>query len=172
VNFREPQYRELPGVVSGAALAEHVKLYQGYVERSKLGWDQGDGHDLAGAVLHDLYFSGLSPRSASPVPSALAAESGPAFGWGTLGAFWRDMRAAALEAKGWALLVRRPDDVARVVRLDRHNAAVPGYSVVVAVDCYEHAYWMDYGTRKADYLDSLWNAIDWAEVARRWREAG
>jgi Fe-Mn family superoxide dismutase len=154
-------YDSLPGVISSAALAEHVKLWAVY-EQTK---DKNE-HALAGALLHELYFSGLAP---TPTPVVLPVLHGALISaFGSVDAFWRDMAAAAMKSSGWALLAVRGNHDLRIIAQDDHNGGVPGYEPIMAIDTYEHAYWMDFGTRKADYLSALWKVINWPELERRW----
>jgi Fe-Mn family superoxide dismutase len=166
MKFVAPQYNELPGVVSAGALREHLRLYEDYVGTVNHPDSLRFQHALGGAILHELYFSQFTPNP-SPVVlpvfrSVLSQE------WGTVEAFWRDLREASLAAKGWGILAHRAGDKLRVLSMRDHEECVPGYEPLLVIDVQEHAYWMDYGTRKADYVDALWEVIDWQEIERRW----
>jgi len=160
-------YDLLPGVVSTAALAEHWKLYEGYVAGVNAG-AQPLEYQLGGVVMHELFFRGLSPKPTQAVLPVF--QSLLAVDWGTVDAFWRELRAAAMDARGWAVLGYRASDKMRVLSMDEHDAGVLGYEPLIVIDCYEHAYFMDYGTRKAEYLDSLWKVFDWQELEKRWSQ--
>lgn len=156
-------YRALPGVVSPEAIAEHMQLWAGYELRSVL--PGASSYDLAGALLHRLFFSQLTDHpTGGPTGDIEAALSTR---WGSIDDWWREMSAAAQVTHGWAVTAIRGSDL-RVLRLEAHDeGAVIGYEPLIVVDCYEHAYWMDYGARKADYIATLIRAFDWAEITRR-----
>lgn len=153
-------YDSLPGVVSSGALAEHLKLYEGYVANA-----EHDQHDLAGAILHELYFTGLTPKPSTVVMPVLKGVVQAH--WGSLDSFYRDLRAVALKARGWAILGARDAEL-RLFSQDSHDDAVPGWEPLLALDVFEHSFWMDFGSRKVDYVDVITKCFDWVELERRW----
>jgi Fe-Mn family superoxide dismutase len=159
----QPTYRALPGLMSPEALAEHVELWAGYEQRSLA--HRARAVDIAGALLHGLFFSQLSDRpSGGPIGAVEAALSAR---WGSVDEWWAEMRASAVTAHGWAITAIRGNEL-RIFELETHDeGGVIGFEPLIVVDCYEHAYWMDYGTRKLEYIDALLRAFDWQEIARR-----
>jgi superoxide dismutase, Fe-Mn family len=187
-------YHELPGVISARALSEHYKLYTGYRDMlqrvdqglldalhpkktqldspySGLLWSQNFA--LSGAYLHELYFGNLGlPTIHTMLLRAIdkAIENR----WGTADVFWSELHAAGLQARGWIVLAvanNDPNDL-RLFALDAHDLGpVYGYTPLLVIDCYEHAYWMDFGTEKGAYLTNIAKYIQWGEVNRRYEEA-
>jgi Fe-Mn family superoxide dismutase len=156
-------YKEIPGVITSTSLNQHVKLWHGYEERAQA---TGAPYDVAGALLHDFYFKQLTDQP------MLIGGPGPRFEqvvgahWGSVVAWWSAMRLGAIGARGWAITAIRGDDL-RIFSFDAHDDGVIGYEPIVVVDCYEHAYFTDYGTRKDLYVDALLKAFDWREIDRR-----
>lgn len=182
----ELPYEEIQGLVSAPALAEHYALYLGYCDtllaiaerrdRGDLpsadatkgdprfrGAKQAEGHALGGVLLHEAYFLGLTPRRSEPdkmssLTSAIHAE------WGGYVEWWQEMRAAAMAARGWAVLAMqhaRPRSL-RVLLLDSHElGAAFGWEPILALDVFEHAYWVDWGTNRAGYLDEWLRHVNW-----------
>jgi superoxide dismutase, Fe-Mn family len=172
---------------SAKQLEAHLQLYRHYVEKineieerlGKADREQGDysysdyselkrreAVPLNGAYLHELYFENLTPRAASP-PPALAKAFGDAFG--SFDAYLADLGAAAKSTAGWVVTTMSHVD-ARVHNyvLTEHHIGLPVHQkVLVAVDCWEHAYMIDYGIRKPDYLAALFKLVDWKEAGRR-----
>lgn len=181
-------YRDIPGVVSARALAEHYQLYLRYVEQLRV-IDQaipsanlnganaivgparslyrGQSYALAAAELHEAYFGNLART-----PPAVAANNSVVQAivarWSSLDNWWREMTAAGLASRGWVVLARCPKGTLRIFGLDEHDVgAVFGHTVVCAIDVYEHAYWMDFGTAKATYLERLRNALNFEAMGKR-----
>ncbi len=77
--------------------------------------------------------------------------------------------ALSLFGSGWAWLVK--DDNNKLQILKESNAGNPmtkGYTPILTFDVWEHAYYLDYQNRRADYLSSLWGIIDWDAVSARY----
>ena len=80
-----------------------------------------------------------------------------------------DFKAAAVSARGWAILALHPvsGKLYNFVT-DVHDVGIPVLGVpLVVIDCYEHAFYVDYKNRKADYVAAYPKFIDWTEVDRR-----
>jgi Fe-Mn family superoxide dismutase len=186
------EFDELRGVVSPRALAEHYKLYEGYVEtlarvdESLQACPRPDRHladhpyraikeaetyAIGGVLLHEMYFGNLSANPGAPPAQIIQAITTK---WGSPSAWWTEMRAAALTARGWVLLGMceiDPNDM-RIFMLDSHNVgAMAGYSPLCAIDVFEHAYWMDHGANRTAYLDGLPRFLKWSEINRRYMES-
>ncbi|MBQ1964226.1 MAG: Fe-Mn family superoxide dismutase, partial [Tidjanibacter sp.] len=76
----------------------------------------------------------------------------------------------ALFGSGWVWLAQDSHD--RLMLLSTHNAATPlsdELNPLLVVDVWEHAYYIDYRNRRADYLNSVWEVIDWNRVESRLR---
>jgi Fe-Mn family superoxide dismutase len=55
-----------------------------------------------------------------------------------------------------------------LVQSEHHVGLLPNQTILVAIDCWEHAYFADYQTKKAAYLEALLKHIHWPAVAARW----
>jgi hypothetical protein len=117
-------------------------------------------------ALHELYFGALGGSGGRPpeLLEALAID-----GWGSLESWLRDLRAAAGSTHGWALTVWdvRAARMRNVLVEDHHHGVLAGCPVLLALDCWEHAYAADYGTRKDVYLGALMRNLDWEVVLGR-----
>ncbi|MGI6603590.1 MAG: superoxide dismutase [bacterium] len=181
-------YSDLPGL-SARQLAEHYKLYLGYVNKTNEIWDLLQTVDrqsanstyspyrelkleetfaLNGVKLHELYFANLGGSGGPPtgeISFFIQRDFGSASSWTT------DFRALGLAARGWGILALDINDrTLHNFLLDAHNVGGIQRSVpLLVLDVYEHAYLLDYGTNRAHYLDAFFYNIDWQEVNRRLR---
>lgn len=127
-----------------------------------------------GVILHELYFLNLGGVNEHPDPLVIS-EITRAFGSYE---YWKeDFRATAMAARGWAILAfDYRDRTLHNYLLDAHNIGVITYSVpLLILDVYEHAYFIDYSTRRKAYIDAFMENIDWRTVRKRFQglmEAG
>ncbi len=169
----------------------HDKHHQGYVnglnstlkklEEARKKGDYSDvkslDRDLAfhgsGAVLHNLYWEGLCPSSESREP-----RSGPFLDqvkrdFGSLEAMKAEMSAAAkaVEGSGWAVLAWEPlGGRLLVLQAENHQKlTIWGVTPLFVIDVWEHAYYLKYQNRRAEYVDNIWKIVNWAEIAEKFK---
>jgi Fe-Mn family superoxide dismutase len=184
------KYQEIPGLLTKAQVAPHYTAHYGgalkrylaieqQLERLFAGKDPaaGDAHVAAvrdrvnkmnSVLLHELYFDGLAPAPpapAGPLAEALARRFGSVDRWA------EDFRTCCLAAAGWGVLARDAvNGKLYNVASDLHEVGVIwlGQPLVVC-DVYEHAFYVDYQNKKADYAANFLKFIDWAEAGRRYQ---
>jgi len=173
---------DFPGI-SLKSIEEHLKLYQGYVKkvneiREKLQTaDKSEANAtysfigelkreetfaLNGARLHENYFAvlGGDGEAKGKVADMIAEKFGSVEKW------LEEMTAAGMTARGWAITVY---DIhlkeLSIVTTDTQNLG-PVFSTVpvVALDVYEHAYFMDYGTARKSYIEAFFKNLDWGKI--------
>jgi len=123
-------------------------------------------HAMNSVVMHELYFDGIGAAPGDPGEAALDVVKKR---FGSLDKWLEDLKAAAVSARGWALLVYQPVNrkLYNVVT-DMHDIGPMVFGVpVVVIDCYEHAFYVDYRNKKADYVAAYPKFIDWGEVEKR-----
>jgi superoxide dismutase, Fe-Mn family len=196
--YKEQSFDQLHGLqgISDDQVAEHLKLYSGYVkqvntlnqELSELlakGKASGKdpefaeltrrmGFEYNGMILHEYYFSNLKPGG-EPTPSSssgMAQALGEAFG--SLDAWKTDFQAMGdMRGIGWVILFQDPaTDRLTNHWVTLHQDGVPaGFKPLLVMDVWEHAFMRDYkATDKAKYVEAFFRNIDWAMVERRLRE--
>jgi Fe-Mn family superoxide dismutase len=160
--------------LSDALLADHLALYKDYVDRlneldgllaatvTDAALKHRGGYLLNAVLLHEQYFEQF-------VPGGLTLSGAKAIAGRELEALKTDLWEAGLASTGWVLLVFWPGEkVARTVVVSEHHVGVPAASrILLAMDCWEHAYARDYGVRKADYLQAFMSNLDWNIIAMR-----
>ena len=114
-------------------------------------------------VLHEIYFARLAEKANKP-EGDLAAMIRKRFG--SFDKWEADFIAAGKSAAGWALLVHHPiNDKLYNVASDEHAVSVLWMAApLVAMDTYEHAFYVDYENRKAQYIEKFVEHIDWHAV--------
>ena len=124
----------------------------------------------AGQILnHNLYFTQFTaPRAENKPVGKLAEAIDKVFG--SLEAFQTEFekKGTGLFGSGWVWLSKTNDG--GLVITQEPNAANPlqrGLTPLLTFDVWEHAYYLDYQNKRADYLHALWALVDWAEVERR-----
>ena len=176
------------GFLSEAQLQAHLELYHGYVkklneiesalrdaDREKANYSFGEYSELRrrepvaynGTVLHELYFENLGSPGAE-APAAFKKEAARALG--TWDAAVADLKAMAESAHGWVLVTYDWNYGSlrhNLVQSEHHVGLLPNQTVLVAIDCWEHAYFADYQTKKAEYVDGVFEHLDWSVVSKR-----
>ncbi len=177
--------------VSEKTMTEHYKLYEGYVKKYNEISEKLQSVDLAtanqiysevralnveltfalsGVKNHEIYFGHLGGSGGEP--SGKLAEQIKK----DMGSFerWKDyFKATGMSGRGWAWLVWDRDTSSLVNIIgDSQNTYTNWNSVpLVALDVYEHAYFIDYGIKRADYIDAFFNNIDWSVIEKNFQTA-
>lgn len=168
----------------------HDKHFAGYVqglnatlaeiEKSRKNGDfkaiKGLSRDLAfngsGVVLHWIYFSTIGPKAGGK-PTGLMAEL-IRRDFGSFEAFWGQFAAASktVEASGWGILAWEPFSKRLVVmQAEKHqNLTSWGAMPLLVCDVWEHAYYLKYQNRRAEYVDNFAKIVDWKKVAERFKK--
>ena len=127
----------------------------------------GSGH-----LLHTLYFGNLHPRPARLRGALLAAVKAQ---FGSVESLISHLSAATnkVAGSGWGVLAYEPlGQRLLVLQIEKHeNQLVCGAVPLLVIDVWEHAYYLTYQNRRADYVKAIMNVVHWSEVARRFDRA-
>jgi Fe-Mn family superoxide dismutase len=180
------------GKISDKTHEEHMKLYTGYVNKTnaileeleKLGPPDPSNPAIAnqifstirslkvdftfaygGLINHEIYFDilGGDGKPAGKVLE-LINES-----FGSFDNYKKDLKATGIAARGWVWtgLDHISGRLFNYIGDAQNTFPVWGVTPILALDVYEHAYYADYHTARASYIDEFINYIDWAAVERR-----
>lgn len=179
-------YSQLNGI-GEKQLAEHYKLYEGYVKKYnelsqkalETNPEESNGtyaeireinlekvFALNAIKLHEAYFENMSDTKTEcegPIKQLIELQ------WGSVDAWATDFAALGLSARGWVVLAYDLDN-ARLENYicDAHNqGGVWNSGALLVLDVYEHAYFLDYATARKDYVASFMQLIDWPIVNER-----
>jgi Fe-Mn family superoxide dismutase len=128
---------------------------------------------VSGHVLHSLFWTNLSPDGGGDPAGELAAVLETTFGG--VEVFRQQMReaAATIQGSGWALASWEPFAGRVVVQqvYDHQGNHGQGTVPLLAIDAWEHAWYLQYENRKSEFFDAIWDVVDWNDVARRLDDA-
>jgi Fe-Mn family superoxide dismutase len=118
---------------------------------------------------HTFYFLTLTPNKGSVPSDKLAKAIDIAFG--SMDEFKTEFNKASVSVfgSGWAWLVKDAEDQLSIVK--ESNAGNPitrGLIPLLTFDVWEHAYYLDYQNRRADYVAALWDLVNWNVVSERY----
>jgi Fe-Mn family superoxide dismutase len=113
---------------------------------------------------HSLFWKLMTP-GASGTPSGAVADAINA-SFGSFDKFKEQFQAAGMGrfGSGWAWLVAAGNKLEITSTPNQDNPLMEGKKAILGVDVWEHAYYLKYQNRRADYLSAWWNTVNWAEV--------
>ncbi|MGB2953238.1 MAG: Fe-Mn family superoxide dismutase [Gaiellaceae bacterium] len=179
---------ELDGI-SREAIEAHYRLYQGYVaKRNEILGRLADvdlsaanqvysevralkvdlSFAIGGIKNHEIYFEHLGGGGGDPDG---AIEGLIARDFGTVGDWRADLKATGMAGRGWAWTAYDWDEQQLFNYVGDAQNAFPIWNAtpLIALDVYEHAYFIDYQTDRASYIDAFFNNLDW-DVVNTWVE--
>lgn len=115
---------------------------------------------------HDLFWRLITPEGADAPKAELAKALDAAFG--NVDEFKVKFKTAALGrfGSGWAWLVANKDGSLAITSTpNQDNPLMEGKYAIIGLDVWEHAYYLNYQNRRADYVDAFWNVLNWDVVA-------
>lgn len=136
-------------------------------------WERELAFHGSGHLLHTLFWENMTPGGGGEPDGELAAQIAQDFG--SFGAFKAQFSAAAnaVEGSGWGLLGWLPAFGKLVIlQVEKHqDLTVWGVVPLLIVDVWEHAYYLKYQNRRAEWVNNWWNLVNWPDVARRFAAA-
>lgn len=161
--------------VKGAnAATEELASIAGGTDFSSLSRIEKDlAFNVSGHVLHSVFWTNLSPDGGSEPTGELAGEMQRCFGGFESFRTLMTEAAGSIQGSGWALAAWEPEAGRLVVQQVHDHQGNHGQGTVplLAVDAWEHAYYLQYENDKAAYFSALWNVVNWVDVARRFEAA-
>jgi Fe-Mn family superoxide dismutase len=186
-------YKDLAPYISEEQLRIHYeKHHQAYVNGAnailqKLDKSRKEGTDLdmkatlkelsfniGGHLLHSIFWGNLAPagkgggKPSGSLGDAITNE------FGSFERFKKEFTQAAtsVEGSGWAALAfcwrtKRPI----IMQIEKHNTNVyPNFRILMVIDVFEHAYYLDYKNDRGKFVETFWNIVDWEAVNKRFEK--
>jgi superoxide dismutase, Fe-Mn family len=129
--------------------------------------------NLSGHVLHTLFWKNLSPEGGDKPAGALAGAIDEFFG--SFDRFQRQLSEATttVQGSGWGALAWEPlGQRLYVAQIYDHQDNIGQSSgPLLVLDAWEHAYYLQYQNRRADYVEAIWNVVNWSDVGARFERA-
>lgn len=122
----------------------------------------GDAFQVAGAYLHGLFWEGLKTPVDTNNPRGRGVEEIFRRNFGGLASFKKDFggKAIDIQGNGWIVLTK----TGKIVEIPNHKMRK---DIILILDMWEHAYYLDYKTDKKTYVDNFWKIVDWDKVNER-----
>ena len=114
---------------------------------------------------HTFFWNLMAPNAGGAPTGALAEAIASSFG--SFDAFKEKFAAAGMGrfGSGWAWLVDNGGSLEIMSTPNQDNPLMEGRKAILGVDVWEHAYYLKYQNRRADYLAAFWNVVNWSAVA-------
>jgi len=182
----KPSLYEMDGI-SRTSVEAHYKLYEGYVNKRNEILEKLGGVDLSsanqvyselralkidltfaigGIKNHEIYFEHLGGSGGDPGGTTRKLIDRD---FGSVAAWREDLKATGMAGRGWAWTAYAWEEKRLFNYLCDEQNTFPIWNAtpLVALDVYEHAYFLDYQTDRASYIDAFFANLDW-EVVEGW----
>jgi superoxide dismutase, Fe-Mn family len=195
MRYEAMNYEKLLGTAgfSNQLLTNHFTLYNGYVantnklmeelaeleKQGKAGTPQYAemkrrfGWEFDGMRLHELYFGNMA-KSGSAMDKGGKLFAKIIEDFGSVENWEKAFKAAgAMRGIGWAILYYDPTGNQLLnTWINEHDAGhLAAATPILIMDVFEHAFMIDYGLKRADYIEAFFKAIDWTAVQKRFDAA-
>ena len=174
--------------ISKKTIEEHLKLYQGYVNKyneiqeklaalteedlSKTNQVFSNIRELktelsfawGGVVNHEIYFNHLGGKGGQVPDGTWLKQIEKDFG--SFEAYKKDLKATGISARGWvwAAWNYREKRLFNYLGDSQNTFSIWYAKPILALDTYEHAYFIDYGANRGNYIDAFFENVDWKKV--------
>ncbi|KKP57328.1 MAG: Superoxide dismutase [Candidatus Moranbacteria bacterium GW2011_GWF1_34_10] len=127
--------------------------------------------NVGGHVLHSLFWENMIPKNKDSGKLGGEIEKRIKKDFGSFERFKDEFSkvAAGIEGSGWALLIHleEPDQL-MCWPIEKHNVLfVPGAHILLVLDVFEHAYYLDYKNERAKFINAFWDIVNWEMANKR-----
>jgi len=126
---------------------------------------------IGGHVMHSLFWSSLAPEGKGGAKPTGTLNDVLEKEFGGFDRFKKEFTqaAASVEGSGWAALAYcRQTERPILMQIEKHNVnVVPQFRILMALDVFEHAYYLDYRNDRGKYIEAFWNIVNWESANKR-----
>lgn len=181
--------KELNGI-SERTMTEHYKLYESYVEKfneideklQRVDLESANptfsdvralkvelSFALNGIKSHEIYFGHLGGNGGKPSGKLLEQIEKD---FGSFEAWQKDLKATGMAGRGWAWLAWdwKMERLFNFIGDTQNTYPVWNCTPLVALDVYEHAYFIDFGIMRRDYIDKFFENLDWSVIEKHFED--
>jgi Fe-Mn family superoxide dismutase len=169
-------YKDLEPYISEELLTlHHTKHHAAYVNNANALIDKGQTYtkqfsfNVGGYILHQMFWNNMKPKGGGELSGAFLKKITEDFG--SFEKFKTDFTetAKSVEGSGWAALVwHKEHGSLNIIQIEKHNANLyPDQIILLVLDVWEHAYYLDYKNDRAKFIENWWNIVNWQEVEKR-----
>jgi len=130
--------------------------------------------NLGGHVLHSMFWSNLIPTDKTKGKPDAKLLDMIERDFTSFERFKNEFTQCAMtvEGSGWAALTYdKMIDKLLIMQIEKHNTNIyPALTILIVLDCFEHAYYLDYKNEKAKFFEAFWQIVNWEEVNKRLEE--
>jgi Fe-Mn family superoxide dismutase len=124
--------------------------------------------NVGGHILHSIFWDNMAPAGKGGGKPGGAVADMIDMGFGSFERFKKEFTTAAtsVEGSGWAALAVHPC-IGRplIMQIEKHNVNVyPSFKILMVLDVWEHAYYVDYKNERAKFVEAFWNIVNWDYV--------
>jgi superoxide dismutase, Fe-Mn family len=134
-------------------------------------WERELAFHGAGHLLHSQFWKNMRPGKDDNKPDgeilSLIEKN-----FGSFDAFEKQFKAAtaAVEGSGWGMLAKCPHGSLRIFAVENHQKSVPaGMKPILICDVWEHAYYLKYQNKRAEWIENFMKLINWDDVQARYK---
>ncbi|MDK9700702.1 MAG: superoxide dismutase [bacterium] len=132
-------------------------------------WSREMAFHGSGHFMHTMYWENMAPNAGGPATGKIAAQIEKDFG--SYDSFKKQYSAAAVavEGSGWAVLCREPRAKRlEILQSEKHqDLTLWGVTPLLVVDVWEHAYYLKFQNKRAAFVETWWNLVNWNDVNAR-----
>ena len=131
--------------------------------------------NIGGHILHSLFWENMAPEGKGGGTPGGALGDAINKEFGSFERFKKEFTQASVSAEGsgWsALTFCKKTGRPMVMQIEKHNVHLyPQFKILLILDVWEHAYYLDYKNERGKFVDAFWNIVNWDTVNKRLEEA-
>lgn len=172
-----------PAISEKIMTLHHDKHHASYVEKANQALEQLNSKgeinykhvlkelsfNLNGHIMHTIFWNNMQPYKLSNNPSDKLKKK-LADHFGSVEEFKKQFSeiATGVEASGWAALVKSPEGELQIIQIENHHKLfLNNFTIILVIDVWEHAYYLDYENNRQEYLKNWWQVVNWSDVEER-----